>query len=49
MKLSKKDRKLLIELLHCDIFAREQVANVTYDQERMDRVKKLKIKLQTEK
>jgi len=48
MKLSKKDRKLLIELLHNDIYAREQVANVTYDIGRMHRVKKLKRKMQEE-
>lgn len=46
MKLSKKDKKLLTELIHCELYAQEQSVGVLYDQKRVDRLKKLKVELQ---
>ena len=45
MKLSKKDKKLLVELIHCELYAQEQSVGVMYDQKRVDRLKKLKAEL----
>ena len=45
MKLSKKDKKLLVELIHCELYAQEQAVGVMYDQKRVDRLKKLKVEL----
>lgn len=45
MKLSKKDKRLLKELLHQEIYAQEQIANVTYDLDRVQRVKALLLRL----
>ncbi len=45
MKLSDKDKQLLKELVHCEIFAQEQSVSTLYDQKRVDRLKKLKVEL----
>jgi len=45
MKLSKKDKKLILELIHCEMFAQEQSVGVMYEQKRVDRLKKLKAEL----
>jgi hypothetical protein len=42
MKLKKKEKRLLLELIHHDLYAQEQVANVTYDQKRVDRLKRMR-------
>ena len=43
--MKKKDKKLLVELIHCELYAQEQSAGVMYDQKRVDRLKKLKVEL----
>ena len=45
MKLSKKDKKLLLELVHCEMYAQEQSVGVMYEQKRVDRLRKLKVEL----
>ena len=45
MKLTKKDKKLLLELVHCEIIAQETDINVLYDQKRVERLRKLKVEL----
>ena len=43
--MNKKDKKLLVELIHCELYAQEQSVGVMYDQKRVDRLKKLKAEL----
>ena len=45
MKLSKKDKKLLLELVHCEMFAQEQSVGVNYEEKRVRRLRKLKVLL----
>lgn len=45
MKLSKKDKKLLLELIHCEMYAQEQATGVMYEEKRMKRLRKLKVEL----
>ena len=45
MKLSKKDKKLLKELIHCELYAQEQSVGVMYEGKRRDRLLKLKAEL----
>jgi hypothetical protein len=46
MKLSKKDKKLITELIHCEQYALEQSVGVLFDEKRRKRLMKLKRKLQ---
>lgn len=45
MKLSKKDKKLMLELLNCELYAHEQSVGVMYDQKRVSRIKKLRLEI----
>jgi len=45
MKLSKKDKKLVLELLNCELFEQEQSVGVNYDQKRVSRIKKLRLRI----
>lgn len=45
MKLSKKDKKLLLELVHCELYAQEQSVGVMYEEKRRTRLLKLKAEL----
>lgn len=43
MKLSNKDKKLLLELLNCELYTQEQTVGVDYNQKRVSRIKKLRL------
>ena len=45
MKLSNKDKKLLLELIHCELYAQEQSVGVMYEEKRRARLLKLKAEL----
>ena len=45
MKLSKKDKKLILELLNCELYAQEQSVGVDYDQKLVSRIKKLRLEI----
>lgn len=45
MKLSKKDKKLVLECLNCELYQQEQGTNVPYDQKRVSRIKKLRLRI----
>jgi len=48
MKLSKKDKKLLLELVLCDMFDQEQTVGVNYEEKRVKRLRKLRVLLSAE-
>lgn len=48
MKLSKKDKKLVLELLNCELYRQEQAKETLYDQKRVSRIKKLRIAIGVE-
>ena len=44
-KLKKKDKKTLKELVYCALYDQEQTVGVMYDQEIVDHLKSLVVKL----
>jgi len=43
--LLKLDKKTMLQLINCELYAQEQSVGVLYDQERVSRLKKLRLEI----